>query len=183
MVVNGKIWPKADVEPRNYRLRLLNGCDSRFMAIKFCVEPAGFENTAPNDVWKALRDCTAIPYLVIGSDQGLAYEGSAEASLTYTELLFEPGSRYDVIFNFTGFEGERIIMTNMGPDEPFNGQNLSPTDKSTLLNTYLFTNMIMRFDVALPLSVEPDDFNVAKLSAGFNKREGGEDNIRDVALF
>ncbi len=31
MVVNGKIWPKADVEPRNYRLRLLNGYDSRFL--------------------------------------------------------------------------------------------------------------------------------------------------------
>lgn len=23
MVVNGKVWPKMDVEPRNYRLRLL----------------------------------------------------------------------------------------------------------------------------------------------------------------
>ena len=28
MVVNGMIWPKADVEPRNYRMRLLNGTDS-----------------------------------------------------------------------------------------------------------------------------------------------------------
>ncbi len=35
MVVNGKIWPKAEVEPRNYRLRLLNGCDSRFLAVQF----------------------------------------------------------------------------------------------------------------------------------------------------
>lgn len=26
MVVNGKVWPKMEVEPRNYRLRLLNGC-------------------------------------------------------------------------------------------------------------------------------------------------------------
>jgi FtsP/CotA-like multicopper oxidase with cupredoxin domain len=32
MVVNGKIWPKMDVEPRNYRLRFLNGCDSRFLS-------------------------------------------------------------------------------------------------------------------------------------------------------
>jgi spore coat protein A len=37
MVVNGKIWPKAEVEPRNYRMRLLNGCDSRFMVIRFRV--------------------------------------------------------------------------------------------------------------------------------------------------
>ncbi len=41
MLVNGKIWPKMDVEPRNYRLRLLNGCDSRFLAIQFFEVPAG----------------------------------------------------------------------------------------------------------------------------------------------
>ena len=35
MVVNGMIWPKEDVEPRNYRMHLLNGTDSRFMAIRF----------------------------------------------------------------------------------------------------------------------------------------------------
>ena len=29
MVVNGKIWPMMDVEPRNYRLRLLNGSQAR----------------------------------------------------------------------------------------------------------------------------------------------------------
>ena len=29
MVVNGKTWPYLEVEPRRYRLRLLNGCDSR----------------------------------------------------------------------------------------------------------------------------------------------------------
>ena len=42
MVVNGKIWPKDDVEPRNYRMRLLNGSDSRFLALRF-VEVAAEE--------------------------------------------------------------------------------------------------------------------------------------------
>ena len=41
MVVNGVIWPKMDVEPRNYRLRLLNGCDSRFLAVQFFEVPTG----------------------------------------------------------------------------------------------------------------------------------------------
>lgn len=35
MVVNGKIWPKQAVDPNRYRLRLPNGCDSRFLIIKF----------------------------------------------------------------------------------------------------------------------------------------------------
>lgn len=34
MVVNGIIWPRAEVEPRQYRLRLLNGCDSRFLVVR-----------------------------------------------------------------------------------------------------------------------------------------------------
>ena len=33
MVVNGKAWPVLDVEPRAYRLRLLNGCDSRVLEL------------------------------------------------------------------------------------------------------------------------------------------------------
>jgi spore coat protein A len=31
MVVNGKTWPKLTVEARKYRLRILNGSDSRFL--------------------------------------------------------------------------------------------------------------------------------------------------------
>ncbi len=41
MVVNGRIWPQMDVEPRNYRLRFLNGCDSRFLAVQFFEVPPG----------------------------------------------------------------------------------------------------------------------------------------------
>ncbi len=66
MVVNGKIWPKMDVEPRNYRLRLLNGCDSRFLAIQF------FE-VAPN-VTDFTGAAGPIDFTVVGSDQGLASE-------------------------------------------------------------------------------------------------------------
>ena len=47
MVVNGKIWPKMDVEPRNYRLRLLNGCDSRFLAVQFFEVPQGLRTSLP----------------------------------------------------------------------------------------------------------------------------------------
>jgi FtsP/CotA-like multicopper oxidase with cupredoxin domain len=31
IVVNGKTWPFLEVEPRRYRFRLLNGCQSRFV--------------------------------------------------------------------------------------------------------------------------------------------------------
>ena len=35
MVVNGKTWPYHLVEPRRYRLRILTGCNSRFLVLKF----------------------------------------------------------------------------------------------------------------------------------------------------
>jgi FtsP/CotA-like multicopper oxidase with cupredoxin domain len=41
IVVNGVIWPKEEVEPRNYRMRLLNGTDSRFMVFRFRAVPQG----------------------------------------------------------------------------------------------------------------------------------------------
>ena len=31
MLVNGKVWPFLDVEPRLYRLRILNGCNARIL--------------------------------------------------------------------------------------------------------------------------------------------------------
>src|SRR3972149_4784748 len=35
MVVNGRTWPFLDVEQRRYRFRFLNGCNSRFLVLKF----------------------------------------------------------------------------------------------------------------------------------------------------
>ncbi|MEK6195159.1 MAG: hypothetical protein N2F24_13150, partial [Deltaproteobacteria bacterium] len=61
MVVNGLIWPKEDVEPRHYRMRLLNGTDSRFMAIRFRQVRRG-----KTDLKKA---GPPLPFWVIGSDQ------------------------------------------------------------------------------------------------------------------
>ena len=62
MVVNGVIWPKENVKPRNYRMRLLNGTDSRFLVIRFRAVPAG-----ATDLSNAGEP---IDFHVIGSDQG-----------------------------------------------------------------------------------------------------------------
>jgi spore coat protein A len=164
MVVNGKIWPKADVEPRNYRMRLLNGCDSRFLVVRFRAVPAGATD---------LDDAGGpLPFQVIGSDQGLA--GSATSTDT---LVFEPGGRYDVIFNFSGFQGQRIIMENIGGDAPFGGDfgdALAPED----LFPNRQTNRIMAFDVA-----DGDDAGGAVVVSGYTGNPNALINTRKVALF
>jgi bilirubin oxidase len=38
IVVNGRTWPYLEVEPRLYRFRMLNGCNSRFLILRFDAE-------------------------------------------------------------------------------------------------------------------------------------------------
>eukprot|EP00977_Amphora_coffeiformis_P029697 scaffold42409_cov214-Amphora_coffeaeformis.AAC.1 len=107
-VVNGKIWPKATVDPALVRLRLLNGCDSRFLVIRFYEE-----------VVNVRRQESLIPFTVIGGDQGFVSDGSN--GIVRDTLVMETGSRYDILFDFRGHQGKRIIMKNIGGDEPFGG--------------------------------------------------------------
>jgi FtsP/CotA-like multicopper oxidase with cupredoxin domain len=163
MVVNGLIWPKMDVEPRNYRLRLLNGTASRFMAIEFYEVPSG-----ATDFSTVISG--PLPFTVIGSDQGLA---SAPTSVNM--LLSEPGSRYDVIFDFkTVAAGNRVIMKNIGGDEPFGGDIPGP-------QVFSETDRIMAFDVLLPLDTAVPD--VSPTGINFGPVVPTPTRLRKVALF
>lgn len=97
MVVNGRSWPFLEVEPRRYRLRFLNGCNSRFIILKF---------SDPN-----------LRFWQIGGDGGFL-----PASVELPQLLMSPAERADVIVDFSGLAvGTEIILRNIGPDEPFGG--------------------------------------------------------------
>jgi FtsP/CotA-like multicopper oxidase with cupredoxin domain len=162
MVVNGVIWPKMDVEPRNYRLRLLNGCDSRFLAAQFFEVPAG-----ATDFSNVIQQ---LDFTVIGSDQGLA-----SSPTTVDTLLMETGSRYDVIFDFkTVTPGNRVIMKNIGGDEPFGGDIPGP-------DVFPEMKYVMAFDVALPLDSSVPDLSPTGISFGPVVPE--PTRTRKVALF
>ena len=162
MVVNGIIWPKMDVEPRNYRLRLLNGCDSRFLAIQFFeVAPDATDFTSATG---------PLPFTVIGSDQGLA-----SSPTTVSTLLIETGSRYDLIFDFkTVAPGNRVIMKNIGGDEPFGGDIPGP-------QVFGETDRIMAFDVVLPLDTAVPDASPTGIA--FGPVVPTHTRLRKVALF
>jgi FtsP/CotA-like multicopper oxidase with cupredoxin domain len=102
MMVNGTTWPFLDVEQRRYRLRLLNGCDSRFLVLDFTEIP-GIE------VWQ------------IGNEGGFL---PAPVNLTATNgnrLLLGLAERADVIVDFTNVPAGRHVLRNVGPDEPYGG--------------------------------------------------------------
>jgi FtsP/CotA-like multicopper oxidase with cupredoxin domain len=162
MVVNGMIWPKMDVEPRNYRLRLLNGCDSRFLAVQFFEVPPGatvFDNTVQQ-----------LDFTVIGSDQGLA-----SSPTTVDTLLLETGSRYDIVLDFKNvIPGNRVIMKNIGGDDPFGGDIPGPQGFGE-------TDRIMAFDVVLPLDTAVPDASPTGID--FGPVVPAPTRLRKVALF
>jgi spore coat protein A len=86
MVVNGRVQPFHEVEPRRYRLRLLNAANGRFFRL-------GLSNGAG--------------FLQIGADQGLL-----PAAVKLSTLLLAPGERADLIVDFSTMRGERVTLTN-----------------------------------------------------------------------
>jgi len=169
MVVNGKIWPKADVEPRNYRMRLLNGTDSRFMVVRFRAAPLGATDLS--------NAGAPIPFWVIGSDQGLA-----SAATSTDTLVIEPGGRYDVVFDFSQLQGQRIIMENIGGDAPFGGDFGDDLAEGDLFPNRQ-TDRIMAFDVITALNADiADNFNPQAIGA-YGGNPNSVNRLRRVALF
>ena len=138
MVVNGVIWPKMDVEPRNYRLRLLNGCDSRFLAIQFFEVPAGAKDFSWSDPAARLHGDRVGP----GSGE---QPDDAEHPADGDGLTVRPDRR--LLGRRRDRRGaNRVIMKNIGGDEPFGGDIPGPRQ------AFRETDRIMAFDVVLPLN-------------------------------
>ncbi|MHC4067160.1 MAG: multicopper oxidase family protein [Planctomycetota bacterium] len=135
MVTNGKTWPVLNVEPRRYRFRFLNGCNSRFLILKMVENPLA-ERPAE----------AALSFWQIGAEGGFL---PAPVRLDY--LLMGLAERADVIADFTGLaEGTEIFLINEGPDEPFGGGVVGDDFGAADLAT---TGQVMKFVVG-PLASE-----------------------------
>ena len=102
LIANGNTWPFHVVEKRRYRLRLLNGCQSRFLILDFSGIP-GVE------AWQ------------IGNDGGFLAEPVDISADHGGHLLMGPAERADVIVDFTQVPVGEFVLGNVGPDQPFRG--------------------------------------------------------------
>ena len=108
IVVNGRTWPFLEVEPRRYRFRCLNGCNSRFLILKIVSDPLTSRPVEP----------VALPFWQIGADGGFL----PKKPVLLDQLLMAPAERADVIVDFTEVPvGTELYLINEGPDEPFGG--------------------------------------------------------------
>jgi spore coat protein A len=91
MLVNGKVWPFLDVEPRMYRFRILNGCNARIL------------------------DLTAggVPFWQIGAEGGMW-----DRPVRLSQLILAPAERADVLVDFSGLAGKTLMLKNSKPPAP-----------------------------------------------------------------
>ncbi len=106
LLVNGKIQPFFNVEPRRYRFRMLDTGPSRFYEF-FLTD---LNNTsAPN------------PYFLIGTDGNLLPH-----PVQVSSVRIGPAERVDVIIDFRQFAGKTIYLENRL--NQLNGQGPAPVD-------------------------------------------------------
>ncbi|MEH7118341.1 multicopper oxidase [Neobacillus vireti] len=92
ILVNGKVWPYLEVEPRKYRFRIYNGSNARFYQMKL-------KSSDPKHPFNT--------FIQIGSEGGLF-----EKPVYVDEIILAPGERADVIIDFSKQKGQQIILTN-----------------------------------------------------------------------
>ena len=86
ILVNGKTWPFLNVEPREYRFRVLNGSDSRFYHLVLSNDSS---------------------FKQIGTDDGLLPN-----PVVKKDMLIAPGERKDIIIDFSTMAGQTITVLN-----------------------------------------------------------------------
>lgn len=109
IAVNGKVWPHLDVEPRRYRFLIINGSNARAYEL-FVTNPVTKVNGPP--IWQ------------IGTDGGyldapVKIDPNAPKG-QLQRLVILPGERADIIVDFAGFQGQSLLVRNIGR-HPFPG--------------------------------------------------------------
>jgi spore coat protein A, manganese oxidase len=132
IMVNGNTWPFQTVEQRRYRLRFLNGCQSRFLILDFGQIP-GVE------VWQ------------IGNEGGFLALPVNITAHHDNRLLMGLAERADVIVDFTNVPVGNYVLGNVGPDEPFGGGD--PDDDFTRSDPDS-TGQVMQFRVVPAVGVD-----------------------------
>jgi spore coat protein A, manganese oxidase len=86
MLVNGKLFPYLEVEPRKYRFRVLNASNARFYHLSL--------DNGQN-------------FQQIGTDQGLL-----PAPVSVKKMMLAPGERIDVVIDFADSRGQQLVLKN-----------------------------------------------------------------------
>jgi spore coat protein A, manganese oxidase len=163
MVVNGRTWPTLQVEPRRYRFRFLNGCNSRFLILKIVKRPTAQRPAS-----------SALTFWQIGSEGGFLPK-----PVPQHQLLLGLAERADVVVDFSRLRvGTELYLINEGPDEPFGGgavgHDFAAADPAT-------TGQVMKFVVG-PLASTDTSVHPARLTLPPFTPIGPATRVRQASL-
>ena len=183
MLVNGTAFPTVNVEPRRYRLRLLNACNARFLNLQLyladgspngiTLNAAGNPTNAPfvNDLY-GTGGSPAV--LQIGTEGGFLPRPALVPSnvpfnpATFTgSLIVAPAERPDLIVDFSAARGRAVILYNDAPapfpggdprNDYFPGFNVkgNPVNGTTPAGFGPNTRVLMRFVVGTSVTTPKD---------------------------
>ncbi len=123
VMVNGKVWPNLDVEPRQYRFRILNGSNTRFYNLSFS---------------------NRMPFIQISTDGGYLPK-----PIQLVSLLIAPAERADILVDFSQVSpGTKLTLTNTA-NAPY--PNGNPPDPQTAGQIMQFTVLNKSLVIPPPL--------------------------------
>jgi FtsP/CotA-like multicopper oxidase with cupredoxin domain len=116
MLVNGVVYPSARVEPRRYRLRVLNACNARFCSLRLLyAKGQGFPDSTEADLRRA-----GPPFVQIGTEGGfLPAPVVLDGARPSRTLLLAPAERADLIVDFSNVAPGSILLLYNDAPAPF----------------------------------------------------------------
>jgi spore coat protein A, manganese oxidase len=129
IVVNGKAWPRMEVEPRKYRVRFLNGSDSRFYNLSLS---------------------SGQPFHVIGMEGGLL-----NAPVAVTQLTLGPAERADCIIDFATMRGQTVTVRNNARSPFPKGATVNPNTAGQVMQFRVTKPLSNVRDTQMPTDLRP----------------------------
>jgi spore coat protein A len=166
-VVNGKVNPYLEVEPRKYRFRLLNGAGFRTYGFTMVVtDTNGYSLTST-----PAKPLIPPAFNVIGSENGFLQQTAVVPPTGVTNsagftnynlgrgplLTMMPGERMDVIIDFSASAGQTITMRNI--------VNIAdPTNLNLVIIPLSITNIIAPTNILNPPSIVVTTTNIVQIT-------------------
>jgi spore coat protein A, manganese oxidase len=169
MLANGTVFPEATVEARRYRLRILNACQARFLNLQLYVDDGSPDGITLAPVTLTPTNAKGPDFLVLGTEGGfLPNPALVPANTTFNAATFSgslitaPAERWDLLVDFSGRAGQRVIMYNDAPapfpvGDPRNDYFPGAPGNPTVTTPGFGPNsrQIMRFNVIPATSADP----------------------------
>jgi spore coat protein A, manganese oxidase len=135
MLANGTVYPTVNVDPTQYRFRILNACNARFLNLQLRVEnqvgniQVNIPDGIAHDQFGVVQNDPGPDWTVIGTEGGFLPAPVTvptapfvlNADGTYTgSLITGNAERWDVVVDFKNFAGKTLILYTDAP-APFPG--------------------------------------------------------------